>query len=216
MLQHQIEVFKSFGVFDIHVVGGYLAKKIVNPDIKLHVNEDFESTNMVSTLFKAREALEGNEDLIVSYGDIVFEPEVLRRLLKCNATVGVVSDEEWLRYWRARFSNPLVDAETFRVDGSGSIIALGDQPMSIDEVQGQFIGLLKIQGDALSRLKSAWSSLQSESISTGADRMFMTDFLQHLIREGWEIIQVPIQNGWAEIDSPHDLEVASTFFQPQR
>lgn len=214
LLQHQIGLLQSMHVVDIHVVGGYLAEKINRPDITLHVNPDFESTNMVYTLFQAEEELDGNEDVIISYGDIVFEPSVLEKLLGCEAQVCVVSDREWLRYWRARFPDPLDDAETFQVDDQGRILRLGKTPQTVDEVEGQFIGLMKFRQDVLPGLRNVWSALQQSSDPGMTEKLYTTDFLQHLIGQDWELKPVFIENGWAEIDSEKDLAVAIDFFTP--
>lgn len=215
LLEHQISVLQSVGIFDIHVVGGYLAKKLERPDITLHENSDFETTNMVYTLFQAEQELAGDKDVIISYGDIVYEANVLEKLLECEGQVCVASDRQWLRYWRARFTDPLEDAETFRVDDQGKILELGKTPETVDDVEGQFIGLLKFRHDALPELRNVWYALQ-ESLSPGtAEKMYTTDFLQQLIDEDWELRPVFIENGWAEVDSQGDLAIATDFFTPQ-
>lgn len=214
LLAHQVSAFRLAGVDNIHVVGGYMADKIDRRNIKLHLNRDFASTNMVFSLFQAAEELGGEEDVVVSYGDIVFESHVLDRLLECDAPVCVVSDRQWLRYWSARFSNPLEDAETFRADDWGHIISLGQTPITPEEVQGQFVGLLKFRKDMLTPLRSVWSSLGRTLGSGARNKIYTTDFLQYLIDSGWELQAVSIENGWAEIDSPADLAVAEDFFQP--
>lgn len=215
LLDYQIDVLQSAGIFDIHVVGGYMADKLGRSDITLHVNKEFETTNMVYTLFRAEEELRGEENVVISYGDIVYEATVLQKLLRCESEVCVVSDREWLRYWRARFSDPLDDAETFRVDYRGRIISLGGKPETTDEVEGQFIGLMKFRKDSLSNLKKAWLNLQSVLKPGQADALYTTDLIQHLIDHDWEVSPVFIENGWAEVDSPTDLAVAKDFFTPE-
>ena len=214
ILDHQTDVLRSLGISDIHVVGGYLAHKIQREGITLHLNQQYESTNMVYTLFTVAHELQGTEDVVVSYGDIVYEPSVLQKLLACEAEMCVVSDADWLPYWSAQFSNPLEDAETFMTDSKGMIRGLGKNPKGIEEVEGQFIGLLKFQHGSLPRLKQAWSSLKEKLSPREIETMYTTDFIQHLIEKGWKVKSVQINNGWAEIDSASDLEVAEMFFEP--
>lgn len=214
LLEHQISALQSLGIFDIHVVGGYLAKKLERPGISLHINSDFETTNMVYTLFQAEQELGGDEDVIISYGDIVYEESVLEKLLKCEGQVCVVSDRQWLRYWRARFTDPLDDAETFRLDDQGKILELGKKPQTVDEVEGQFIGLMKFRQDVLPDLRNVWSALQQASAPGAAEKLYTTDFLQQLVNEDWELRPVFIENGWAEVDSQEDLAAATDFFTP--
>lgn len=215
LLDHQIRTLQSAGIFDIHVVGGYMADRLDRRDTTLHVNQQFATSNMVYTLFRVEQELGGEEDVIVSYGDIVYEAVVLEKLLRCKAELCVVSDREWLRYWCARFSDPLDDAETFRIGPDGRIISLGKKPHTIEEVEGQFIGLMKFRHDSLPKLRRTWLSLQRELSPGEVKAMYTTDLLQHLIDEGWEASPVFIDNHWAEIDSPTDLAVATDFFRPE-
>jgi len=215
LLDHQISALHTVGIFNIHVVGGYMAEKLDRDDITLHVNQEFETSNMVYTLFQAENELDGEEDAIISYGDIVYEPHVLEKLLYCDSEVCVVSDREWFRYWVARFSNPLDDAETFEVDYQNRITGLGRKPSSVDGIQGQFIGLMKFRHDSLPKLRQTWASLQESHKFGSAKSMYTTDLLQFLIDQGWDLEAVFIENGWAEVDSQTDLAVAMDFFRPQ-
>ena len=215
LLDHQITALNSVGVSNIHVVGGYMAEKLYRNDITLHVNQEFETTNMVYTLFQAENELEGEEDVILSYGDIVYEAHVLEKLLHCDSEVCVVSDREWLRYWVARFSNPLDDAETFEVDYQNRITGLGRKPSFVEGIQGQFIGLMKFRHDSLSKLRLTWASLQESYGLDRAKSMYTTELLQFLIDQGWDVKAVFVENGWAEIDSQTDLAVGMEFFKPQ-
>ena len=59
LLSHQVRVFKSLGLDDIHLVGGYRVSQIVNQNITIHINEHYATTNMVFTLFCAENQLDG-------------------------------------------------------------------------------------------------------------------------------------------------------------
>ena len=69
---------------------------------------------MLETLFCAREKLQ--DSVIVVYGDIIFEKKIIQKLLESTDDLAVVVDKKWENYWRARFSNPLDDAESLIVD----------------------------------------------------------------------------------------------------
>ena len=74
LLERQINTFKSCNIKDIIVVRKYLANKINISNVR-YVDETDYNTHMVVGLFQARK--EFNQDIIVSYGDILFEKEVL-------------------------------------------------------------------------------------------------------------------------------------------
>lgn len=212
LLEHQIRALHSHGITDIHVVGGYKADALAREDITLHLNERYDKTNMVYTLFQAEGELSGTNDVIVSYGDIVYEPSVIEKLLLCNAQVCVVSDQQWLQYWSARFANPLDDAETFEVDEHDRIRSLGQKAHQVNGIGGQFIGLMKFRADYLAQLKTVWSDIMTSFGPQKSETMYTTDFLQYLIDHDWEVKPVFIENRWAEVDSPSDLVVASKFY----
>lgn len=77
LLEHQLERLRAVGVDDIHIVGGYRVEQLQRPYITLHINERLDETNMAATLFAAEAVMTGETDLIISYGDIVYETRVL-------------------------------------------------------------------------------------------------------------------------------------------
>ena len=48
-----------------------------------------------------------------------------------------------------RFDDPLSDAETFRLNSSSEIIEIGNKPSSIEEIEGQYMGLMSFSRKAL-------------------------------------------------------------------
>lgn len=216
LLEHQLTTLRGFGIHDIHIVAGYCAEQLDRSDITRHLNPDYASTNMVSTLFAAESAMTGEDDLIISYGDIVYEPKVLQALLACDAPICLAVDIEWRRYWNARMDNPLADAETLKMVDGNRIIELGKKPLSYKDIHGQYTGLIKIRADYVTLLSKTWRSMDQYSCYDGKDfaNMYMTSFLQHLIDNGWEARGALIENGWAEVDCQEDLQVATRFWQP--
>ena len=213
LLDHQLEVLRAAGVDDIHVVAGYRADQLDRPGFTRHINERFANTNMVNTLFAAESVMIGDSDLIIGYGDIVYEPRVLAALLAVNAPIGLAVDREWRRYWVARMDDPLTDAETLKLTDGNRVLELGKKPGSYADIQGQYIGLIKIRADHVAQLPLLWRAMDSTAAYDGKDydNMYMTSFIQHLIDSGWETRAAFVNNGWAEVDCETDLFVARNF-----
>ena len=55
-----------------------------------------------------------------------------------------MTDDNWLSLWSLRNENPINDAETMKFDRQGNIIELGKKPKSINEIESQYTGLIKI------------------------------------------------------------------------
>lgn len=209
LLEHQSYVLKACGVNTTYVVTGYRADQIKKRGYRTIVNKDYAITNMVATLFCARHLMDAGTDLLVSYGDIVYEKRVLNKLLCCADPVCVVVDRSWKRLWESRMTNPLDDAETMKIDDQGFIRELGKKPHGYDEVEGQYIGLIKFRSDYAAQLEGLYSNMDQQIIYDRKTfpHMYMTTFLQHLIDIDWPVRAVEVSNGWLEIDTKRDLDV---------
>lgn len=214
ILEWQIDVARKVGLENIIVVGGYRADQLVAEGAKILVNEQYESTNMVQTLFCASEYM--NSDVVVSYGDILYEEEVLRRVMESEAEVAVAADLAWHAYWSARFEDVLDDAETFRM-GAGQIIKeLGGKPECVAEIEAQYIGLVSLRGEGLAEAKGLYlSEIEAQRLGKPGvcrerdiDALYMTDFLQGLIDRGTPAKGVCIHGRWLEIDDVADHRLA--------
>ena len=67
ILQYQIETLNALGLDDIVVVGGYHIEKIKGRNLKIIKNEQYDCTNMVSSLFCAEDFINQDKDLIILY-----------------------------------------------------------------------------------------------------------------------------------------------------
>ena len=81
ILAYQIAAFHLVGIRELNVVTGYKSEAIQFDCLEKHKNERFEHTNMVYSLFCAADIMDGHDDIIISYGDILFEPSVLQKLV---------------------------------------------------------------------------------------------------------------------------------------
>lgn len=208
-LARQIEVLRRVGCRTITVVAGHRAEAIPELGIERIHNPDYATTNMVATLFCARALMTGADDLVVSYGDIVYEERVARAMASCRAPVCLPVDIDWRRYWERRMPDPLSDAETLKLDGTGRVLELGRKTDRYDDIQGQYMGLFKVKADWLERLPAVYDDMPRNRTYDGQPfaNMYMTSFLQHLIDAGWRIQSVPVSNGWLEIDTADDLRL---------
>lgn len=209
LLKRQLAVLRSAGVTDIVLVGGYQADKLKSINLPLVVNRDYASTNMVTTLFCAEAYLSSEEDLIIAYGDIVYELRVLKELIKCKAPLTIAVDRNWREYWQQRMADPLEDAETLKMTDGNRIIELGKKAANYSEIEGQYLGLIKVAADWIEQFKQVWHEMDRNVNYDGKDfaNMYMTSYLQHLIDRGWEARAALVEGGWLEIDTRSDLEL---------
>ncbi len=193
LIEWQLEALERSGIVDISVVRGYLADNFQYP-LKYFENSRWAETNMVVSLMAACEWLEG-DTCIVSYSDIVYRPECIRILANSDADIAVAYDPNWERLWGMRFEDPLSDAETFRLDGD-NVIEIGGKTMRIEDIQGQYLGLLRFT-------PKGWGTVSKyicEQPPEVNDQLDMTGLLRALIDQGVTITGVPIESNWYEVD----------------
>ncbi len=209
LLERQTTVLRRAGILDITVVSGYRADQIAARGFATCVNQRYAMTNMVSSLFSASDLIENGQDLLICYGDIVYEGRILASLLNVNAPMTVMIDRQWLRYWRLRMEDPLADAETLKLDASGRLRELGKKPRDYSEIEGQYMGLIKVRADYVENLKQVYAAMDRGAIYDGKDfdNMYMTSFIQYLIDRGWDVRAADTDNGWLEVDSIRDLQL---------
>lgn len=210
LLDRQLEVLRAAGVDRQVIVGGYLAGSLEGRGSRLMINPDYDRTNMVHTLFCAEEEMEG--EVLVTYGDIVYAPSILRKVLGSGADLAVAVDLEWEPYWRARNEDPLDDAESLRMDEGGRILEIGQQAAAVEEIQGQYMGLMKFSPQGLEVLKEVYYHARGEGRLGGrpTTNAYMTDLLQAAVDAGHRVQAVPVRGPWVEVDTVEDLNAEIT------
>lgn len=224
ILDRQLDTMHACGIkdSDITIIAGYcgdvLQKKFADADITIIINEEFESTNMVCSLMCARELMETQEDVLISYGDIIYNETVLKKILESDEPASVIVDDGWYSYWSERCENPLDDAETLMFDESDHLTEIGQKTTDLAKVQSQYIGLMRFKGNGLRAMLDLAKQAKERTAQGTAlwrtartyPKMYMTDLLQGLIDEGNKLKAVHIQRGWFEIDDRDDLKVVET------
>ena len=219
ILRWQIDTYHECNIHDITVVTGYKNNLITYSDAKYLENKDYEETNMVETMFCAKNELK--DTVIVSYGDIIFEKNVLQKLIDSDEDFSVIIDKNWEKYWKMRFPEPLHDAESLTLDDNNFINDIGQKVDNINEIQGQYIGLVKFQNDAVKFIIDFYEKLKkipdSEKNPLNPEipfrKSFMTDFLRGLINAKCKVKAIPIHGGWLELDSIKDYNLYQKKFE---
>jgi L-glutamine-phosphate cytidylyltransferase len=203
LIERQIAALRRGGVDEIGVVRGYRAGMIDFPGLTYFANHRWAETNMVMSLVAAAPWLHSGP-VIVSYADIFYRSELVRGLSATAGELVVSYDRDWRRLWTRRFSDPLADAETFRMDATGRLLEIGGKTTRIEEIEGQYMGLLKFTPRAWRAVDALLSTLDAAS----RDRLDMTALLRRLLAAN----EIPIgtfgtDGQWGEIDNAEDVEL---------
>jgi len=199
LFEWQMEAMKIGGVDDITVVTGYLGEQFSNFDIKRKENSRWASSNMVRTLMCVDDIL-SKESCVVSYGDIVYHPDIVKKLIGTKGDIVISYDKEWLDLWMLRGDNPLEDAESFAEQG-GVLLDIGRKVTDLSEISGQYMGLILIRTKGWEKIKEKLQ-VETEDFINNLD---MTALLQLLLSGGVEINTMRVNGNWLEVDTPVDL-----------
>lgn len=205
LLAWQQQACSAAGIAKLGAVVGYAREAFEGMGLTLFENPRWESTNMVSSLASAQAWLSA-EPCIVSYSDIFYEADAVRLLMNARSDIGVLYDVNWRTQWEERFDDPLSDAETFRIDASGAILEIGNRAATIDEIEGQYMGLLHFTPRGWRAVAGYCAALAPAVL----DKLSMTELLNGLIGAGVTVLGVPYRGLWGEIDSASDLAAHET------
>lgn len=213
VIQRQIALYRRCGIADIVIVRGFAGDKIRYGGVKYYANEDFANTNMVESLLAAKD--EFDDDVIVSYSDIIFGEEMLRGMIASAGDFSAAVDMDWREYWRERYGRVDFDTESLRLDENGNIISLGLENPPLDQVDARYVGLLKFSRRGLKVIEKIMAEAHRleadapwQQSGKPARRAYMTDLLQAVIEAGERVRAEPFRHGWIEFDTNEDYETA--------
>jgi L-glutamine-phosphate cytidylyltransferase len=201
LIERQLAALRHAGITQIAIVRGYRAELFDLADVVYFDNGRWAETNMVMSLATAADWLRCTP-VLVSYGDIFYRSEVPRALAGATEPLAISYDRDWRGLWTRRFADPLSDAETFRVDASGALLEIGGKTQRLEDIQGQYMGLLKFTPTAWSAIEALLATLEAPV----RDRLDMTGLLRRLLARGAPRIgTVATARDWGEIDQPADV-----------
>ena len=203
LLDRQLAALRRGGADEIGIVRGYRADMLNVPGLSYFENERWAETNMVMSLFAAAPWLR-YAPVIVSYADIFYCSALVRGLVNAPGTLVITYDRAWRRLWMRRFSDPLSDAETFRIDASGELLEIGGKTGKIEDIEGQYMGLLKFTPTAWTAIEALLATLDQPT----RDHLDMTGLLRRLLAA--KIISISTfgtDGQWGEIDNPADVDL---------
>ena len=212
LLQRQLDVHRGCGINDISVVRGFKKEKINFDGLKYFENTDYQNNNILNSLFYAEEAIHGN--VIINYSDILFDENVINRLLDSNADISIVVDIDWRGYYVGRKDHPVDEAEKVIFNANNEVIKIGKVLTNKEDVYGEFIGMMKLspRGSEIFKLhfnrakKIFWDKPYQRAQTF--QKAYITDLIQDMVDMGVLIHCVIIERGWKEIDTVEDYEKA--------
>lgn len=209
LLEWQLDALRIAGISDIHVVTGYLSEQIEAYRLKCWYNAIWESSNMIESMLCLRQLfMTENDDILVLYSDLIYEPYIISKLIKTDGDIVISVDQGWKQLWQARMSDPLSDAESLRYDEDGILLEIGQRVNDATQIQAQYMGMMKFTRTGRERLIDFWDKADfypSWAHGRTKQQAFMTDLLNAMINKNFKINTCVVEHGWLEVDSLNDL-----------
>lgn len=216
IIDYQLEALQQCGITEVLVVAGYNSDELQNylgTRVSLIENKDYQSTGSAYSLWLAREQLqdisaagfkekaEGKEGFIYINGDLIFELEVLKRLLQSKHANAFGYDRKY------DFTSDMQ-----KVVMVGERIIHHDKNISDDLAHGEAVGPVKISAPFAQQLFQK----MGEEITAGNRRRMvyavLNDLNKYLPMHGVNITGLK----WSEIDNAEDLRKAELIFGPRK
>jgi len=210
IMETQLEALRNNDINNIAIVRGHMKERINFPDVKYFENKDYLNNNILQSLFCAKSEI--NDEFVFSYSDILYDEEIVRKLLKEKTDFSLIVDIAWKERYEGRTLHPPSEAElVFVEDGYVTKIAKG---LNSEKSHGEFIGLAFFSKRGAKILKNVFNEVNEKfknkrfHNAVTIEKAYLTDMIQELIDRGFKIKNIDIDGGWHEIDTPQDLEQA--------
>ena len=212
LIERQIKIFRSYDINDITIVTGYKNEVIDMPNVNYVNNPNYETTNMNESLFCALKP--SNSSVLVTYGDIVFEPKIVQQMLEITNDIRLAVRIDWKEYYQNRTMHPLSEAENVLIENGRILETRKNISKALENQQiGEFLGIMMLSSEQIKILLERYSDLKKNHTGTfhsssSLHMAYLTDMLQEMIDFGVRINPVFAEGRWFEIDTLEDIKNA--------
>lgn len=181
-----------------HFVGGFHAEDITQqyPELNYSLNKDWQTTNSAESLFFA--PLSSDAPLFVSYTDVVYSSDVVRKLEQAEGDVVLAVDTTWQSRYHGRTQADMEIAEKITLSGD-SVSALGPT-VAVEDASAEYAGLAKLTPKAIEALIDIREKSRADFLNANVLELY-----DALKTKGIILRAVDVKGEWAELNAPQDL-----------
>lgn len=208
LLNIQIDTLHQCGIDNIIIVRGYQKSQIDVPGITYYDNDKFDQTNVLYSLFVAREELK--DDVLVLYSDIYYEENLLRKIIASTHDISLGSLINFQDMHKLKSDLSTEDIELIDFTDNFSIKNIGKQMRHDPSLaNGQFIGIFKLTPIGCSRIKKFYDYYKlkvTQESDHNYKQAWITDLFSEMIGLGSEIKTIIADHGWFEVNTFDDYK----------
>jgi len=228
ILERQISVLKKLGISDITVIIGPHAEKFTFKNISFIQDKNYLEHDILSSLMLARSIM--HDDIIISYGDVIFDEQVLQSLINFKGSIGLGIDLDWEKNYDEKEQELKQEASTVQIKNNICTKIVDGRELSKSKIKddskpsdhkkqklGEFVGLMILTKQGSIIFIKRYEELINYHIgsfheASSISQAYFTDMFQELIDNDIEILPIPVQGKWCEIDTIEDLKRAENMF----
>ena len=212
ILAHIVDAYNAVGIKDITVVRGYKKEAVTLPNLTYLDNNDFAETGELDSLHKALAARKGlTKDLIISYGDVLFNKYIPQALCQENEDFVVFVDSDWQSqssYDRlGGFAECSLPNSKKAFNTKIYLKQLGDM-VSRGRTHGVWMGFLKVSPTGSAKLQTILATMMADPANRKAG---IPHLLQELLNRQEPIRVLYTVGHWLDINSLDDVIQAGNF-----
>ena len=210
VLRRLLDEFKNQNINKVTLVAGYKPEAIDTSGIEMQINKDYETTGELASL--TRVVSEFHDDMIITYGDLLFRSYILRDLLENEGEIVAVIDssvenDNYSGTPDYAYCSQKEDRAIFKQDTFLNHVSEKKDTAS-GEPTGRWIGLLRVRGQGRQWIEDAIDELKSHD---NFKQMSLADLLNQLVKMNHPVKVYYINGHWVDINALADIDRAGDF-----
>ena len=212
ILAHIVDAYNAVGIKDITVVRGYKKEAVTLPNLTYLDNDEFAETGELDSLSKALSARKGQaKDLIISYGDVLFNKYIPQALCQEKEDFVIFVDSDWQNqssYARlGGFAECSLPNSKKAFNARIYLKQLGDM-VPKEQTHGVWMGFLKVSPTGGAQLQTILATMMADPANRKAG---IPHLLQALLNRRQPIRVLYTVGHWLDINSLDDVVQAGEF-----
>ncbi len=221
LIQRNVETLNSAGIRDVNVIVGYKGNEVKIEGVKIVENPDYNTKGLMCSILRgAKEPADRN---IIVYSDIVFDQELVRKLLRKEDDMILVVDRT---YKKTHFRNkelelvltarsPLDSVRTIDVNQSNKVLRIGKE-LPESDAHYEFTGIACFSKKGLGILwKEFENAKRGSSTAKDLESVSFVEFIQYMIDRGYCVSAHEVAEGWMEVHNSEDYKKLCSILSPE-
>ncbi len=210
VLRHLLDEFKNQNINQVTLVAGYKPDAIDTSGLDMHINKDYATTGELASLTEV--VSEFHEDMIITYGDLLFRSYILRDLLENDGEIVAVIDstvenENYSGSPDYAYCSRIEDRTIFKQDVFLNHVSEGRES-SPGAPSGRWIGMLRVRGQGRQWIEEAIDDLKTQE---NYKLMSLADLLNQVIKLNHPVKVHYLNGHWIDINALADIDRAGDF-----